>query len=425
VQVSNAVFSGELSAAGVFTGGGPIIGFADGIILSTGSVHSVPGPNSSGAESTSHDGPGDAQLSALSGGRSTFDAAVLQFNFVPSASQIFIQFVFSSDEYNEFVGQEFNDVFAFFVNGVNCARNKSGDAVSINTINLFVHPEQYRNNEFPGGTIDTEMDGLTTVLTCQATVIPNATNTIRMAIADAADDAYDSNVFIKAGSFTTIPPNVPPFAAAGADLLRECTGVNTSVALSGALSSDSDGSITAYRWLRNGTQVATGVAPTVSLPLGVHTIVLEVTDNGGATATDTLFVTVQDTTPPSLTLGALPVQLLPADQMYRPVAVNVSSLEACGGALTFSGSIVSNEPDDAPARDGVSLGDIRVTRPGGAVSFSSVFAPAVVFNPLTDVLELRAERRGASQDRIYSISVAVQDARGNQRNAVTEVRVPR
>jgi hypothetical protein len=47
------------------------------------------------------------------------------------------------------------------------------------------------------------MDGLTVLLQCKANVTPNATNHIKLAIADTGDSAYDSNVLIKAGSLST------------------------------------------------------------------------------------------------------------------------------------------------------------------------------------------------------------------------------
>ena len=57
---------------------------------------------------------------------------------------------------------------------------------------------------FPAaGPVDTEMDGLTVVLTATAQVNANQTNHIKLAIADAEDDQLDSNVFIKAGSLSS------------------------------------------------------------------------------------------------------------------------------------------------------------------------------------------------------------------------------
>lgn len=220
VTVSNVAFTGAAVAAGKFSGGGTgpgaIIGFDQGVILSSGAVGNVVGPNEEDGITTVNDQPGDADLDGLlPEGQSTQDAAALTFDFVPDASSISFRYVFSSDEYNEFVGSGFDDVFGFFVNGTNCA-TVGGDRVSVDSINGGnpfgtggSHPELYRNNDpnDPGPpTIDTEMDGLTVVLTCTASVIAGESNSMKLAIADVGDSSLDSNVFIEAGSLTTEPP---------------------------------------------------------------------------------------------------------------------------------------------------------------------------------------------------------------------------
>jgi beta-glucanase (GH16 family) len=66
-----------------------------------------------------------------------------------------------------------------------------------------------------------------------------------------------------------------------------------SVELSGIGSSDTDGSIYSYEWLEDGSVIATGVTSIVDFSVGVHTVILKVTDNEGATATATIVVTVK------------------------------------------------------------------------------------------------------------------------------------
>jgi hypothetical protein len=218
--VSNATFTGANDAGGTFTGGTQAIGFDSGIVLSTGNIASVVGPNKSTNTTTQNGTPGDADLSQLTT-FPTYDAAVLQFDFVPSTPTISFSYVFSSEEYNEFVNSNFNDVFAFYINGTNCAVVGNNKPVSINTINdgnpigqgTKTNPQLYRNNDFQQPTaapFDTEMDGLTKVLTCFAIVHPGVENHAKLAIADASDDRWDSNVFLKAGSIgsTTLPPPV-------------------------------------------------------------------------------------------------------------------------------------------------------------------------------------------------------------------------
>jgi hypothetical protein len=217
VTVSNVTYVGAEVAAGTFTGGTGIVGFESGIILSSGAANNVIGPNEFPDVSLDNVLPGDPDLDTLST-FPTLDAAVLEFDFVANSDVVFFDYVFSSDEYNEFVNLKYNDVFAFYINDVNCAIVGAGqEPVSINTINngypLGVNPsnpELYRNNDpFHSpepATIDTEMDGLTVVLNCGANVTPGATNHMKLAIADASDGIYDSNVFL--AGLTTEPTDV-------------------------------------------------------------------------------------------------------------------------------------------------------------------------------------------------------------------------
>ena len=224
VAISNVRYTGADVAAGGFSGPADIIGFGSGIVLSSGAVSDVVGPNESTQTGIVNGTPGDPQLDALASSGDTAyttqDAAVLEFDFVPEADQVFFDYVFGSEEYDEFVGSQFNDVFGFFVNGENCAV-VNGDPVTVNTIHngnpdgFFgevppSNPELYRRNTLESGApINTELDGLTTVLRCTAAVTPGASGTMKLAIADTSDAIYDAAVFIRAGSFTTVE-EVPP-----------------------------------------------------------------------------------------------------------------------------------------------------------------------------------------------------------------------
>jgi hypothetical protein len=213
VAISNVSYTGVNRAAGTFGDGAGSIGPASGVVLSTGNIADVVGPNSSAYTSTENGQPGDADLDALIPGYTTHDATVLEFDFVPLTGVITFDYVFGSDEYNEFVNTAYNDVFGFFINGVNQALIPgTTTAVAINNVNggrpfgtNASNPEYYRNNDCndpPGGcTIDTELDGLTVVLTVTAYVNPGETNHIKLAIADTDDELLDSDVFIEEGSF--------------------------------------------------------------------------------------------------------------------------------------------------------------------------------------------------------------------------------
>jgi hypothetical protein len=210
VQVSNVHLSGVGHSSGLFTGGQNIFGFEEGVILSSGSVHNVVGPNQSDSISDSNGLGGDSDLDTLVGG-SKYDTTYLEFDFVPRTDTVKFQYVFASDEYNEYAGSSYNDVFGFFLNGQNVALIPGTTTpVSINNVNGYTNSQYFINNDLSdgGGSINTEMDGFTTVLNVEASVNKNEVNHIKLAIADLGDDIYDSNVFIKANSFTDNPNEV-------------------------------------------------------------------------------------------------------------------------------------------------------------------------------------------------------------------------
>jgi hypothetical protein len=213
ISYSNVTFAGyttsPYSSAGLFTGGTDAgLGIESGILLSCGVISNVIGPNSSDGISADLSLGGDADLSTLAS-QSTFDATKLEFDFVPLYSDLFIEFVFGSDEYTEWV-YSYNDVFAFYLNGTNIAVVPTTTTpISINTINPWVNSTYYKDNESFPGPFCNEMDGFTTVLVATGTVTPNVTNHIKLAIADGGDHALDSYVFFKAQGFSGVDPEVP------------------------------------------------------------------------------------------------------------------------------------------------------------------------------------------------------------------------
>jgi hypothetical protein len=263
VTISNVSYTGGPNAAGKFSGGAGIVGFPSGMVLGTGSVQTTPanaicgnpgkgieGPNQCPFNTTSNGTAGDPALTTLAG-FPTLDAAVLQFDFVPQFSSIQVQYVFVSEEYNEYANTQFNDTFAFFVNGTNCATVPgTGQPVSVNTVNggrpLGVNPRNaqfFRNNElstspFVPGTINTEADGLTTVLTCRANVNQGVVNRMRLAIADGSDNLLDSNVLLAAGSFisgSTVTTSLSGGGGSGSQITVPVgTAVRDSATLAGA-----------------------------------------------------------------------------------------------------------------------------------------------------------------------------------------------
>jgi hypothetical protein len=213
VTVSNATFTGSNMAAGTFSGGNGILGFDSGIVLDTGNVNDLPGPNKSDSTSTDFGLPGNPNLDAiLNGSGTTQDAATLDFDIVPTGNTVTFSYVFGSEEYNEFVDSGFNDVFGFFVNGKNVALVPGTNTpVSVDSINLMSNSQLYRNNALstdPDPTsnpINIELDGITVVLQATASVTPNQVNHIELSIGDVGDGIFDSAVFLQTGTLTNAP----------------------------------------------------------------------------------------------------------------------------------------------------------------------------------------------------------------------------
>jgi hypothetical protein len=153
---------------------------------------------------------GDADLNTLIPGYTTRDASVLEFDFVSAIDgQLTFDYLFASEEYNEYVQSSFNDVFGFFINGENVAMIGS-TVVSINSINLGSNSGLYVNNDPSDlGTptpFNTQYDGFTQVLTTKPyQVTAGQTYHIKLAIADAGDSALDSTVYIKSQSLAVCP----------------------------------------------------------------------------------------------------------------------------------------------------------------------------------------------------------------------------
>jgi len=214
ITIQSATYSGVLAASGTFAGGGSIVGIDNGILLTSGAVAVAPGPNDQFGAGVDNSAPGNAQLEGLIPGGETYDASVLTIVFVPTGNQVQFSYVFASEEYNEFVGSAFNDVFGFFLGSTNYARLPGTNTpVAINNVNCGfggyppTNCTYYIDNE--AGALDTQFDGMTTVLTFTAPVNPGVANTMRLAIADVSDEILDSAVFLLAGSLTDVGGCVP------------------------------------------------------------------------------------------------------------------------------------------------------------------------------------------------------------------------
>jgi hypothetical protein len=220
--VGSPTYTGGTDAAGLFTGGnaGNGLGIPQGIILTNGAALGALGPNNQNGYSVDLGLSGDPDLNVLAGG-TTFDAGVLQFSFTTDTGSVFFNYQFASEEYPGYVNQ-FNDVFGFFLDGVNVALIPTTTLpVSINDVNRDVNPGYFVDNwiggsvgdDFSGagGPLDIQYDGLTTPFQIGITGLSTSdVHTIRLAIADTSDHALDSAVFIQGFGGTPTPIETTP-----------------------------------------------------------------------------------------------------------------------------------------------------------------------------------------------------------------------
>ncbi len=118
IVYDNVLYTGASIARGTFTGGSSIgLSNNTGIFITTGSGDLIPGPNSSCNAGINNNMGGDASITAICGG-STYDAAVLQFDFYPVSDTFRINYLFGSEEYNENISGIYNnDGAAILISG--------------------------------------------------------------------------------------------------------------------------------------------------------------------------------------------------------------------------------------------------------------------------------------------------------------------
>lgn len=207
ITVTSASYTGAGLASGIYSGGlttAPGVVPSDtGVILSTGHAasftNSFGDPNISERTTTELGTPGDSQLTQISG-EQTYDASVLNASFVPDGNMLTMQIVFSSEEYLEYVGSQFNDACAIWVNGVQAQLTVGTGDITINNVNSSSNSNLFVSNPVADNLYNTEMDGFTVTLTLKAPVIAGQVNTIKIAIADAGDRKWDSNLLIAGNS---------------------------------------------------------------------------------------------------------------------------------------------------------------------------------------------------------------------------------
>jgi hypothetical protein len=207
--VVGASYTGPTNSSAVYSNGqlSPgVVPSTSGVILSTGNAASFTqssgDPNRAAGTSTNTSGVDNNALFNAVAGRATYDAVWMDVDFIPTGNVMTMNFVFSSEEYPEYVNSNFNDFLGVWINGQYVPITIGNGTTAINNINPITEPNLFTNNA-TGDNYNTEMDGFTLTLKLTIPVIAGQVNSIRIGIADVGDASYDSNVLIAADSVQT------------------------------------------------------------------------------------------------------------------------------------------------------------------------------------------------------------------------------
>jgi len=230
ISAFNITYTGARFAIGYFDGNKSNIGIEEGIILTTGTVlnrinngiqEGPIGPNNTPDGGFNNREPGDSDLNSLIDTFETYNATVLEFDFIPESNYISFEYIFGSEEYIKYVDEDFNDVFAFFISGpgIDGIENiaiipNSNIPVSIDNVNHIRNTQYYINNGLGDNPLDPsysdpesiQYNGFTTSMTAESKVVCGEVYHIKIAIADVRDEILDSGVFLRAKSFKSVNP---------------------------------------------------------------------------------------------------------------------------------------------------------------------------------------------------------------------------
>ncbi|MFP4846548.1 choice-of-anchor L domain-containing protein [Winogradskyella sp. PE311] len=228
VNVTNVVggdFGGTDQSYGFFDATGTTFPFQSGIVMSTGRLVNVPGPNNNLSDDDAPNWLGDSDLELALNETGTFNATILEFDFTSVATQVSFRYLFASEEYQENNPNScnFSDLFGFLIRptaGQNQYENialvpDTNIPVKATTVTPGVPGSCPPENETYFGTYNgtispINFNGQTAVLNATANIIPNVSYHVKLVIADEQNFRFDSAVFLEAGSFqlsTDLGPN--------------------------------------------------------------------------------------------------------------------------------------------------------------------------------------------------------------------------
>jgi hypothetical protein len=199
--------TGDANAFGIFNN--DPLGLNSGVVLSTGNVTNLPGPNLDDGDNLSTDFP-------PAGVEGDFTELNLSFFADSTAEKLLFKYVFGSEEFLEFAGTTYNDSFELLLNGTNLAKLTDGQTVTINNLvpnsgyRPTDHPDYINNPSVTGIAANIiKLDGYTKVLGFEGLLNKNQTNVLSIRLQDVGDGSLDTAVFIQGNVGTAESEPVP------------------------------------------------------------------------------------------------------------------------------------------------------------------------------------------------------------------------
>lgn len=227
------------------------------------------------------------------------------------------------------------------------------------------------------------IDGAVTVVANPASgsTFPLGPTTVDLGAGDTAGNIAHATFTI------TVVDTTPPALTVPASQTLEATSAAGAVATFAASATDAVGVTSLTYTAASGSAFA----------IGTTTVTVTAKDGAGNTSTKSFTITVRDTTAPVIASVSPSTATLwpPNHQMVAVTLKNVVTNDAVG-VTGYVVTATSNEPDNGLG-DGDTPNDIQISGSG-------------TLNP---VINLRAERSGKGNGRVYTITVVAVDAAGN------------
>jgi hypothetical protein len=416
VLASASLGTSDTRAAGTHTGAlglsFPQEGTSFGI-LATGLVESADDPDTNNGETLGGTGAGDDVSFTLSGLNTAAGEDLVQLTLVLTAPVesdcLLFRFAFYSEEFPDFVNRGFNDTFVALLNGSNIAFDTMGDPIDVNT-NFGFDPAN------PNPNTGTTYDGTTGLLEAAGPVVGGSANTLVLSIEDQGDSILDSAVFLDKLRFVFTDDNCEPGAQQVEEILTltpedadnpiGTSHTVTATVLTGPFPVDGEDVV----FTVTGANPTSGSA--VTDLAGVATFTYTGTNPGVDTITAFLDLdgdgvqdpeeTAMDTAtkewinaPPDCSEVVLDVTMLwPPNHKLRTVSASGAVDPDIGGTVTL---VIDGITQDEPVNgrgDGNTAPDAFLT------------------SPLSAEAEVRAERAGPRDGRVYQLHFTATDQFG-------------